>query len=538
MKDQVSVESLEKNNIGNSTDATQNSRNTSDDIAISVSHVSMHFNMASERIQSLKEYAIRMAQHKLFFTDFVALDDITFDVKKGEVFGIVGTNGSGKSTMLKIISGILEPTKGEVITKGKISPLIELGAGFDGELTARENIFLNGAVLGYDKEFLEEKFTSIVDFADLWDFLDMPIKNYSSGMIARIAFAVATLVKPDILIVDEILSVGDFLFQQKCERRIKELMEGGTTVLIVSHNIAQIESLCDRVLWIEKGKQKMLGSTFQVCQAYRNLQNELKEEEKANYQVVAHEKCHVCGEIVDFRDEPGMTYKSASYCSRCGTYLKTSDLMGAYFKSVYCNDNGSIEELGEKFNGRKVFLCEANGGLSAALKDVGADLTVLEGNVQAWIDSLDNIESSELINKKFDVIVLQELLMYVADPLYILKKMASMLSDDGVLLITMPIYEGKKTSFSIDKEKKIFLGENVIKHLWGSDTIKLISGTGYEVEEMKCHTWYSPKEQRNPVKEYNEYISTHPFYFYKFNSISYVCRVKNKQLKSVHVPEK
>lgn len=156
-----------------------------DDIAIKINHVSMHFNMASEKIESIKDYVIKAIKHELFFKDFIAVNDANFEIKKGEVFGIVGTNGSGKSTLLKIISGILTPTEGEVITKGTIAPLIELGAGFDGDLTARENIFLNGAILGYDKEFIEEKFTSIVDFAELWDFLDMPIKNYSSGMVAR-----------------------------------------------------------------------------------------------------------------------------------------------------------------------------------------------------------------------------------------------------------------------------------------------------------------------------------------------------------------
>lgn len=241
--------------------------------SIVAENISMHFNMASERLESLKEYFIKLLKRQLFFKDFVAVNDVSFKIKKGEVFGIVGTNGSGKSTTLKMISGILKPTSGKITINGNIAPLIELGAGFDGELTARENIYLNGAVLGYSKKYIDEHFDQIVDFAELRDFLDMPIKNYSSGMVARIAFAIATVITPDILIVDEILSVGDFLFQEKCEKRINELMEGGTTIVIVSHTIAQIERLCDRVMWIEKGNLKMLGETSEVCKSYKNIAN-------------------------------------------------------------------------------------------------------------------------------------------------------------------------------------------------------------------------------------------------------------------------
>lgn len=241
--------------------------------SIVAENISMHFNMASERLESLKEYFIKLLKRQLFFKDFIAVNDISFKIKKGEVFGIVGTNGSGKSTTLKMISGILKPTSGKIQINGNIAPLIELGAGFDGELTARENIYLNGAVLGYSKKYIDEHFDQIVDFAELRDFLDMPIKNYSSGMVARIAFAIATVITPDILIVDEILSVGDFLFQEKCEKRINELMEGGTTIVIVSHTIAQIERLCDRVMWIEKGNLKMIGDTAEVCEAYKNIAN-------------------------------------------------------------------------------------------------------------------------------------------------------------------------------------------------------------------------------------------------------------------------
>ena len=239
--------------------------------AVKLKNVSMHFNICSEQINSLKEYFLKILKGKLFYKDFIAVSNLSVEIKKGEIFGIVGTNGSGKSTLLKIISGILTPTSGTVEINGKIAPLIELGAGFDGDLTARENIYLNGAVLGFEKDFIEGKFNDIVDFAELWDFLDMPLKNYSSGMIARIAFSIATIVKPDILIVDEILSVGDFLFQKKCENRIKELMDGGTTVIIVSHSIEQIKSMCDRALWLEKSQTRMIGPANEICDAYSSI---------------------------------------------------------------------------------------------------------------------------------------------------------------------------------------------------------------------------------------------------------------------------
>ncbi|MBE6799467.1 MAG: ABC transporter ATP-binding protein [Ruminococcaceae bacterium] len=238
--------------------------------AVELRNVEMHFNMNKERLDSLKEYFLKFMHRQLMFEDFVALDNITFDIKKGDVFGIVGLNGCGKSTTLKIISGILDPTKGTVETDGVIAPLIELGAGFDMDLTARENIYLNGSVLGFSKKFIDEKFDEIVDFSEMREFLDVPMKNYSSGMIARIAFAIATVTTPDILIVDEILAVGDFLFQQKCEQRINAMMEGNTTVIIVSHSIDQIERLCKHCMWLEKGKIKMIGETAEVCNAYKN----------------------------------------------------------------------------------------------------------------------------------------------------------------------------------------------------------------------------------------------------------------------------
>lgn len=238
--------------------------------AIEVDDVSMIFNIASEQLNNLKEYFIALMRHELYFKEFRALDHISFKVTRGEVVGLVGTNGSGKSTMLKCIAGVLEPSEGSIAVHGSIAPLIELGAGFDPELTARENIYLNGALLGYTRSFIDEHLQDIIDFAELEDFMEMPLKNYSSGMVARIAFAIATVTEPDVLIVDETLSVGDVFFQQKCEERIRRFIDSGNvTVLFVSHSMAQVERICDRAIWIEKGVQRMDGPVKEVCKAYR-----------------------------------------------------------------------------------------------------------------------------------------------------------------------------------------------------------------------------------------------------------------------------
>lgn len=241
-----------------------------ENIKISVNDVWIRFNLASERVDNIKEYVIKILKRQLMFQEFMALKGISFEVKAGESWGFVGTNGSGKSTLLKTISGILKPYKGSVQVNGTISPLIELGAGFDGNLTARENILLNGSVLGYSEKFLKEKFDEIVDFAELRDFLDVPIKNFSSGMAARLGFAIATTVKPDILICDEVLAVGDFKFQEKCEQRMNELLSGGTTLLFVSHSIEQVKRMCQKAIWIDHGEMKMIGNAEEVCNAYSN----------------------------------------------------------------------------------------------------------------------------------------------------------------------------------------------------------------------------------------------------------------------------
>lgn len=252
----------------------KNAAAAAEEYAVEVNDVTMIFNMASEQLNNLKEYFIKLAKHELFFKEFRALKHISFKVRRGDVVGLVGTNGSGKSTMLKVIAGVLEPSEGECIVRGNIAPLIELGAGFDMELTARENIYLNGALLGYTKQFIDEHLDEIVDFVELHDFMDMPLKNYSSGMVARIAFAIATITEPDILIVDETLSVGDVFFQQKCEERIQHFIESGdVTVLFVSHSIEQVERICKRAVWIEKGDLRMDGPVKEVCKAYRNQFN-------------------------------------------------------------------------------------------------------------------------------------------------------------------------------------------------------------------------------------------------------------------------
>jgi ABC-type polysaccharide/polyol phosphate transport system, ATPase component len=239
------------------------------EIMINVDNVTMEYNANSEKVDSIKEYFVRMVKGKLHFSSFIALRDISFQVNRGEIFGIVGLNGSGKSTLLKIISGILKPTKGAAEIFGTLSPMIELGTGFDSELTGRENIYLNGSVLGYSKAFIDGLFDEIVEFSELNNFLDIPIKNYSSGMQARLGFSIATVVQPQILIIDEILGVGDFKFQEKCEKRITELIAGDTTVIIVSHRIEQIENMCSRVMWIDHGEIKMIGDTQTVCDAYK-----------------------------------------------------------------------------------------------------------------------------------------------------------------------------------------------------------------------------------------------------------------------------
>jgi ABC-type polysaccharide/polyol phosphate transport system ATPase subunit len=236
---------------------------------IKAENVSVKYLMAYDRIKSMKEYLVQLVKGNIQYEEFWALQDVSFEVKKGEVLGIIGHNGAGKSTLLKVISGILKPTSGSVQVNGTVVPMLELGSGFDFDLTGRENVFLNGAILGYPEQFLKEKYGEIVEFSELGQFIDVPLRNYSSGMVMRLAFSIATVVQPDILIVDEILAVGDADFQEKSKRRMLELMGGGTTVLFVSHSLGQIQEMCDRVLWLEKGRLKMAGKTETVCAMYQ-----------------------------------------------------------------------------------------------------------------------------------------------------------------------------------------------------------------------------------------------------------------------------
>ena len=238
------------------------------DNIIVVDDVSMRFNLAEEKTDSIKEYFVKLLKGKLHFNEFYALRNISFTIERGESVALIGHNGSGKSTLLKILAGVMFPSKGGIAVNGTIAPLIELGAGFDIELTAKENIYLNGAILGFDREFMDRHFDEIVDFAELREFLNVPLKNFSSGMTARLGFAIATVVKADILIVDEVLAVGDFRFQEKCKKKIAEILESGTTLLFVSHSAEQVKELCRKSIWLDHGNLMAYGETEEVYAMY------------------------------------------------------------------------------------------------------------------------------------------------------------------------------------------------------------------------------------------------------------------------------
>ena len=235
---------------------------------IKAENLTLCYRMSYDRIKSIKEYLVALVKRKVKYTDFYALDNVSFEINKGEVVGIIGNNGAGKSTLLKVIAGILRPTRGTVTLAGNVAPMLELGSGFDADLTGRENIYLNGAILGYSEEFLKEKFDEIVEFSELGDFINIPVRNYSSGMMMRLAFSIASMVSPDILILDEIMAVGDASFQEKSRARMMEMMSHGTTVLLVSHSIEQIRQLCDRVIWLDHGKMLAIGDTQEICDQY------------------------------------------------------------------------------------------------------------------------------------------------------------------------------------------------------------------------------------------------------------------------------
>ena len=242
----------------------------SEEYIVDVDDLTIRFNLATEKVDNLKEYVIKLIKKELMFQEFLALQNVNLKVRRGESWGLIGVNGSGKSTLLKAVCGILKPYRGSITTEGTIAPLIELGAGFDMNMTARENIFLNGTVLGHSRKFMQQNFDQIVDFAELRDFLDVPIKNFSSGMQARLGFAIATMVQPDILVVDEILSVGDFQFQQKCYARMQEMLDGGTTLLYVSHDVESVRRLCSHAIWLDHGHVQMSGPAEEVTEKYIN----------------------------------------------------------------------------------------------------------------------------------------------------------------------------------------------------------------------------------------------------------------------------
>ncbi len=254
----------------------KSANSTPSDSIVSVDDVTVRFNLESEKTDTLKEYVIKAAKRQLMFDEFFALKGVSLEVKRGESVALVGQNGCGKSTLLKTIAGIYYPYKGTVSVRGSLAPLIELGAGFDMDLTARENIYLNGAVLGHDRDYMDANFDSIVDFAEVREFLDVPVKNYSSGMISRLGFSIATAVRADILIVDEVLAVGDIRFQEKCKGRMREMIDQGSTLLFVSHNTDQVLELCERAVWLEHGVVQAEGECGDVCERYVSFINNLE----------------------------------------------------------------------------------------------------------------------------------------------------------------------------------------------------------------------------------------------------------------------
>ncbi len=248
---------------------------------VDVDNVTVRFNKANQKVDNLKEYFVRLVRRQLMFQEFIALKDVNLKIKKGEAWAIIGTNGSGKSTLLKVISRILKPYKGSVKVNGSIASLIELGAGIDPRLTARENIYLNGCILGHTKQYIDERFDAIVEFSELEDFLDSPVQNFSSGMKSRLGFSVATMMEPDVLIVDEVLSVGDVLFRKKCINRMNEMLSHGTTLLFVSHNMTTVKSMCNKAIWLNKGEVVMQGDIDEVCNEYTTTIEAKKAKEKA-----------------------------------------------------------------------------------------------------------------------------------------------------------------------------------------------------------------------------------------------------------------
>ena len=341
---------------------------------IQVEDVSMRFNLAQEKTETLKEYTVKLLKHQLFFNEFYALRDISFKIEPGESVALIGRNGSGKSTMLKLIAGVMYPTTGSVTVNGEIAPLIELGAGFDLDLTARENVFLNGAVLGHDRAYMQEHFQNIIDFAELWDFVDVPVKNYSSGMIARLGFSIATEVRADILACDEILSVGDFMFQQKCHQRMEQMLSGGTTLLFVSHDINQVKQLCKRAIWIDHGHLR--GDIQPLLRAQRKLGSVFRDDLcEAGELHVAYFQQIIDDALVVLAD-----------CTRCGKHLRR-DARPAHrlFRVHFQSGEHQPHQAGTPF--------------AAGAIDLARDLIQIDAGAQACSSGKHRLRSRALIAK-------------------------------------------------------------------------------------------------------------------------------------------
>lgn len=486
------TEAVNKSFLG-STLAAVDDKNA--EVMVDVDHVTMIFNMASEQLNSLKEYAIKAVRGELRFKEFRALDDVSFKVRQGDVFGILGTNGSGKSTVLKIIAGVLEPSEGKCTVKGNIAPLIELGAGFDMELTARENIYLNGALLGYTKQFIDSHFDEIVSFAEIEKFLDMPLKNYSSGMVARIAFAIATVTIPDVLIVDEVLSVGDFMFQQKCERRISSMIKDHqVTVLIVSHDTDLIERLCNKAIWIEKGNVRMIGAARDVCETYRMVggREGSKEAESLILDTMFDDNVVTTGkqiEVIAGDNKYSTAAKIAEKCIRLGANPETAiivsgdvrpdnllamELSNAYNAPVYTIGTEMLPDITlhvlSQYNPKKLVI-------------LGAENSIMPNVLQTFLNNFPDTTSEILHSDEKDMLSLE--VFNSASKNNIVWSKTAVLSYkecfEDILTLSPLMYQLKMPLFYCSTQKSLNSEiEQVLVHNFDS---VIVVGNDYEIQD-------------------------------------------------------